>query len=89
MALRSCGRSVRAPDCFSLNMRVAPAALSAAIWSSSVWPSVETRAITDDILHSLDPYFALVFRMKEIRSNGALFNYAEVVTFASEVLTYA
>jgi len=50
---------------------------------------VETRAITDDILHSLDPYFALVFRMKEIRSNGALFNYAEVVTFASEVLTYA
>jgi hypothetical protein len=43
MALRSCGRSVRAPDCFSLNMRVAPAALSAAIWSSSVWPSVETR----------------------------------------------
>jgi hypothetical protein len=43
MALRSCGRSLRAPLCFSANSFVAPAAFSSAIWASSVWPSVETR----------------------------------------------
>jgi hypothetical protein len=42
-AFLSCGRSDRAPDCFSANNLVEPAAFSSATWASSVCPSVETR----------------------------------------------
>jgi hypothetical protein len=43
IALRSCGRSERAPLCFSEKTLLAPAVFNTAIWSPSVRPSVETR----------------------------------------------